>query len=66
MSQIQKIRLKLPTEAYELLLEAAKKSNMDTEEFAKVCIYSVLANYAKHAPFDAPTTFSASDDSDSV
>jgi hypothetical protein len=42
-----KIRLNLPQQAYELLEQGAKEAKMGVEEFACVCIYSVLANYAE-------------------
>ena len=43
----QTLKFKIPREAYELLMEAAKTVAMEPEELAKVCIYSVLANYVK-------------------
>jgi hypothetical protein len=42
-----KIRLNLPKPAYELLEQGAKEAKMAVEEFACVCIYSCLANYAQ-------------------
>jgi hypothetical protein len=61
-----KLRIKLPEEAAELLREAAQKSNMPVEDFARVCIFSVLANYAKSQDFDPETTIPPSDVSDTV
>jgi len=49
---VTKITLALPSEAYDLLLQGASEAGIDAEEFARICIYSVLANCAKAIPID--------------
>ena len=49
---VAKITLALPPQAYDLLLQGAREAGIDAEEFAHICIYSVLANYARQILID--------------
>ena len=53
MSQVRKIRLTLSPEAHALLAKGAEQAGMTEVDFAKVCIYSVLANYAQQVDSDS-------------
>lgn len=53
MSRVRKLSIRLSSEAYELLQKGAAEAKLDEESFAKVCIYSVLANYAEEVGDDA-------------
>ena len=44
---VKKIELEIPVAAYKLLQKGAKEAKLSKKEFARVCIYSVLANYAE-------------------